>query len=127
MNQNVLVAQAKAAPARLRAGAWTIAGCALALVLISIGRAATGGGIEALVLPLLLALAQLGAAGAVLLSRPYARILAGALLFLTGLLHLVIALGEGQWWFRLLSALLVLASIAAGVLLAAGQGEVRQR
>lgn len=113
-----LVAQTRTAPTPLRRGAVLIAGCAVALLLFSIARAATGSGLEALVVPALLALGQLGAAGAVVRRLPFARLLAGALLFLTGLLYVVIALGEGQWWFRVLSVLLLAGGIVAGVLLA---------
>lgn len=118
MNVATLAAQARVAPRRIRAGAGLVAACAAVLVLLSIARAVFDAGVVALVVPLLLALGQLGSAGAVLLRRPFARLLAGALLVLTGLLHAVIALGEGPWWFRLLSALLLAAQLAAGVLLA---------
>lgn len=118
MNVATLAAQASTAPKRIRAGAGLITACAVVLVLLSIARAVIGAGVIALVVPLLLALAQLGSAGAVVFRRPFARLLAGALLVLTGLLYAVIALGEGAWWFRVLAALLLAAQVAAGLLIA---------
>lgn len=113
-----VVAQAKSVPRQLRDGAALTAACALALLVISVLRAVLGNtGLDDLVLPAVLAVLQLAAAAGLLLRVTASRVLAGAALFLTGLLHLVIALGDAVWWVRTVSALVLAASVAAGVLI----------
>jgi hypothetical protein len=94
-----------------------IGGCAVVLAAVSVARAFTGGGATALVVPLLLALAEAGAALALVRRVPYAKPAAGAMLFLTGLLHLLVALGRAEWWVRSISAVVLVASIYAVILL----------
>lgn len=98
-------------------GALLVAAPGVVFLVESLIRAFTEGGDGILALPVVLLVLEGGAAVAVLTGTRWARPLVLILVILAALLHMVIALGEGLLWTRMVSAILAVSQVYVLVVL----------
>ncbi|HEY8373933.1 MAG TPA: hypothetical protein VIL00_14430 [Pseudonocardiaceae bacterium] len=108
---------AVATPVEIRMAAGLVAGAGAVFLLLAVLRWALGEGASVLTLPLLLFLLG-GLAGVLLRAGTWAcRAVAAVVAVLGGVLHLLIVLGDGSWWTRVVSAVVAGAYVFCLVLL----------
>ncbi|SHF32184.1 hypothetical protein [Streptoalloteichus hindustanus] len=107
-------------PLELRVAGALLAGAGLAFLALGLGRWSAEGGADVLVLPCALAVLGVAAGAAVLTAHRAARIVGMVVASVAAVLHLLLALGGGAWWARLLSGLLAASQVYVFVLLNTG-------
>jgi hypothetical protein len=88
-----------------------IGGAGVIFLVESLIRLAAEGGAGILALPVVLLALEVGAAAAVVAGTRWARPVVLAVVVIGALLHMVIALGQGPMWTRVVSAILALAQV----------------
>ncbi|MCP2257020.1 hypothetical protein LX15_000703 [Streptoalloteichus tenebrarius] len=104
-------------PLELRVAGALLAAAGLVFLALGVGRWAAEGGADVVALPAVLAALGVGAGVAVLTGRRAARIVGMVVATVASVLHLLLALGGGAWWARLLSGVLAASQVYVFVLL----------
>lgn len=94
-----------------------IGGCGFVFLAASVLRLLAEGDVGVLTLPVVVAVLEAGAAGSVFAGIRLARPAVFVLLMLVTVLHLLIAMGGGAMWTRVVSAVLAAGGVYALVLL----------